>query len=94
MLRTAVRAVAAGGARNQLHPLVNTANLFNGFGFGLVKGFEITHIAYVISELLNAAHARKHNKHPREACSEANCVARGTPSVERRDNSSAPRREA
>ena len=93
LLRTAVRAVAAGRAGDEIHAVEDLLHLMDGIHLVLVQRAEIAHERYIFLHLRERAHAGEHHLHVREAGCEADGIARGAAAVERIEHRLRPLRQ-
>ena len=83
MLRAAVRAVATGGAGDQVLALEDLLHPLDGGQLGLVQRLEIRHEGGDVLHLLQTAHAREYHQHAVKARREAERIAGGAAAVQR-----------
>ena len=63
VLRVNLRAVAARGARNQIHRMINCLHLFDRSALAFIQRLKILHEAQIVVQLIEIAHAEaRHGK--------------------------------
>ena len=82
VLRANLRAVAARGARNQIHRMINCLHLFDRGALGFIQRLKILHKVQIVVHLIEIAHAGKRHHHAREARGESDCIAASVQVVE------------
>ena len=82
VLRTAVRAVAADGAGDEILAVKDLLHALDGGEFPLIQRPEVAHEGDVVLHLRKAAHAGEHHQHPGKARGEADGIARGAAAAE------------
>ena len=82
VLRTAVRAVAADGAGDEILAVKDLLHALDGGEFPLIQRPEVAHEGDVVLHLRKAARAGEHHQHPGKARGEADGIARGAAAAE------------
>ena len=82
VLRAAVRAVAAGGAGDEMLAAENGLHARDGGELGIVERPEVCHEREIVAHLLHAAHAGEHHHHAGKPCGKPERVAGRTAAVQ------------